>query len=83
MLLEMKILEKRKLYLLMHHFEKSTKGLEKNINDKFKEGTNKKKNLFLKEKEVIFNNELRKTFIYFLVKFIKISIIYVKFEKIW
>ena len=36
----MKILEKRKLYLLMHHFEKSTKGLEKNINDKFKEGTN-------------------------------------------
>ena len=46
MFLEMKILEKRKLYLLMHHFEKSTKGLEKNINDKFKGGTNKNKKIY-------------------------------------
>ena len=62
------IIEKRKLNLPMHYFEKCTKRLEKNINDKFKEAANKnknKKNLSLKEKEIIFNDELRKTFIYF------------------
>jgi hypothetical protein len=60
--------EKRKLNLPMHYFEKCTKRLEKNTNDKFKEALNKsknKKNLSTEEKENIFNNELRKTFIYF------------------
>ena len=60
--------EKRKLNLPMHYFEKCTKRLEKNTNDKFKEALSKiknKKSLSTEEKENIFNNELRKTFIYF------------------
>ena len=60
--------EKRKLNLPMHYFEKCTKRLEKNTNDKFKEALSKSKNkksLSTEEKENIFNNELRKTFIYF------------------
>ena len=81
------ITEKRKLNLPMHYFEKCTKRLEKNINDKFKEATNKnknKKNLSLKEKEIIFNDELRKTFIYFFsCILLRYQSFCVKFEKIF
>ena len=62
------IIEKRKLTLPMHYFEKCSKRLEKNTLDKFKEFTYKmrsKGGLSMEEKENIFNNEIRKTFIYF------------------
>ena len=59
---------KRKLTLPMHYFEKCSKLLEKNTADRFREEINKNKNkkiLSIKEKEDIFNSEIRKTFIYF------------------
>ena len=63
------ISEKRKITLPLHYLEKCTKRLEKNTIEKFKEITNKnknKKNNFEeKEKEKVFNDEIRKTFIYF------------------
>ena len=62
------IIEKRKLTLPMHYFEKCSKRLEKNTLDKFKEFSSKmrsKGGLSMEEKENIFNNEIRKTFIYF------------------
>jgi len=62
------IIEKRKLTLPMHYFEKCSKRLEKNTLDKFKEFAYKMRNkggLSMEEKENIFNNEIRKTFIYF------------------
>jgi len=61
-------IEKRKLTLPMHYFEKCSKRLEKNTLDKFKEFSYKMRNkggLSMEEKENIFNNEIRKTFIYF------------------
>ena len=61
-------IEKRKLTLPMHYFEKCSKRLEKNTLDKFKELSYKMRNkggLSMEEKENIFNNEIRKTFIYF------------------
>ena len=61
-------LEKRKLTLPMHYFEKCSKRLEKNTADKFREEINKNKNkkmLSIEEKNNIFNNEIRRTFIYF------------------
>ena len=62
------LFEKRKLTLPMHYFEKCSKRLEKNTADKFREEINKNKNkkmLSTEEKENIFNNEIRRTFIYF------------------
>ena len=62
------IQDKRKLMLPMHYLEKCAKRLEKSTQDKIKELYNKsknKKNINLKEKENIFNDEIRKTFIYF------------------
>ena len=61
-------LEKRKLTLPMHYFEKCSKRLEKNTADKFREEINKNKNkkmLSTEEKNHIFNDEIRRTFIYF------------------
>ena len=60
--------EKRKITLPMHYFEKCSKRLERNTLDKIKEVSSWiriKKVLTLEEKENIFNNEIRKTFIYF------------------
>ena len=78
-------IEIRKLNLPMHYFEKCTKRLEKNTNDKFKEAMNKnknKKNLSTKEKEIIFNDELRKSFIYFFsCILLRYQSFCVKFEK--
>ena len=62
------VIEKRKLTLPMHYFEKCSKRLEKNTMDKLKELSYKIRNkggLSIEEKENIFNNEIRKTFIYF------------------
>ena len=63
------IAEKKKITLPLHYLEKCTKRLEKNTSERFKENTNKNKNkknnLEEKEKENIFNDEIRKTFIYF------------------
>ena len=62
------IQEKRKLMLPLHYLEKCTRRLEKNTADKYKEFANKnknKKNITLEEKENIFNDEIRNTFIYF------------------
>ena len=77
--------EKRKLTLPMHYFEKCTKRLEKNTLEKFKEYSNKIKNkkpLTLEEKEYIFNNEIRKTFIYFFsCILLRYQSFCVKFEK--
>ena len=77
--------EKRKLTLPMHYFEKCTKRLEKNTLEKFKEYSNKykgKKPLSLEEKENIFNNEIRKTFIYFFsCILLRYQSFCVKFEK--
>ena len=63
-------IEKRKIMLPMHYFEKCSKRLEKNTAEKFKDLAGKsknKKNIINeeKEKENIFNFEIRKTFIYF------------------
>ena len=59
--------EKRKILLPMHYFEKCAKKLEKGTYEKIKETMKikNKKFLNLEEKENIFNNEIRKTFIYF------------------
>ena len=60
--------EKRKIMLPLHYLEKCTKRLEKNTSEKFREFVNKnknKKNVNYREKENIFNDEIRKSFIYF------------------
>ena len=60
-------IEKRKLTLPMHYFEKCTKRLEKGTLEKCKEyaSKHKKKKLTIEEKENIFNSEIRRIFIYF------------------
>ena len=60
--------EKRKIMLPLHYLEKCTKRLEKNTAEKLREFSNKnknKKNINYREKENIFNDEIRKSFIYF------------------
>ena len=60
--------EKRNITLPMHYFEKCSKLLEKNTVDKYNNASSwikNKKGLTLEEKENIFNNEIRNTFIYF------------------
>ena len=60
-------MDKKKMYIPMHYFEKCTKRLEKRTAEIFKEFSlkNKKHILKLEEKEHLFNFEIRKTFIYF------------------
>ena len=60
-------LDKKKMYIPMHYFEKCTKRLEKRTAERFKEfsSKNKKHILKLEEKEHLFNIEIRRTFIYF------------------
>ena len=60
--------EKKKIMLPLHYLEKCTKRLEKNTSEKFREFANKnrnKKKVNIREKENIFNDEIRKSFIYF------------------